>query len=56
MIGAFVVVEIACMFGQTRQHSNYQMDQMDGSDSFSMANSQQCIHPEAPKMATTVQV
>lgn len=56
MNGAFVVVEIAYMFGQTLQHWSYQMGQTDGFVSFSMENLQQCIQAEALKMGAIVQV
>lgn len=56
MSGAFVVVEIAYMFGQTLQHWSSRMARMDGSVSFSMENSQQCIRVEALKMAVIVRV
>lgn len=56
MIGVFVVVETACMFGQIRQLWNSRTAQMVGSDLFLTVNLRQCIQAEVPKMEMTVQV
>jgi abortive infection bacteriophage resistance protein len=54
--GAFVVVEIAYMYGQIRQHSNSRMAQTGGLDSYSMESWLQCIRAEVPRMEMTAQV
>lgn len=56
MSGAYVVVEIAYMFGQTLQLWSFRMALMDGFVLSLMVNLLQCIRVEALKMAVIVQV
>lgn len=56
MSGAYVVVEIAYMFGQTRQLLNSRTALMVGSASSLTVNWQQCTRVAVPKMAVIAQV